>query len=286
LFEAKWARQERPQAAPVTEPVKPATPAERKEPVSKAEPRSKTEPIAKAEPITPTEPVAKTEPAAPAMEEKPSRTASQVKGEEVKPEDVKIAVAPAMETRQAIPLQSEAKGEAKPEEKAKKEVVAALPSPFLEKPEAQGRDKIDKGSSQELDPTKLFDTGQPIEITSDSVETFVKDNLIVFKGNVTARQKDMVIYADALEALIIKDGKGIEKVTADGNVKVQQGLRVANCQKAIYYNLDRKVVLTGDPRVYEGENVVSGDEIIVDIERNRVEVKGGSGGRGKVKIQP
>jgi lipopolysaccharide export system protein LptA len=118
------------------------------------------------------------------------------------------------------------------------------------------------------------------------VETFVKDNLIVFKGNVTARQKDMVIYADALEALIIKDGKGIEKVTADGNVKVQQGLRVANCQKAIYYNLDRKVVLTGDPRVYEGENVVSGDEIIVDIERNRVEVKGGSGGRGKVKIQP
>jgi len=110
--------------------------------------------------------------------------------------------------------------------------------------------------------------------------------LIVFKGNVTARQKDMVIYADALEALIIEGGKGIEKVTADGNVKIQQGLRVANCQKAIYYNLDRKVVLTGDPRVYEGENVVSGDEIIVDIERNRVEVKGGSSGRGKVKIQP
>ena len=283
LDEGKKRREERSKAAPVTEPVKPATPAERKEPVSKAEPGSKTEPIAKAEPITPTEPVAKTEPA---MEEKPSRTASQVKREEVKPEDVKIAVAPAMETRQAIPLQAEAKGEAKPEEKAKKEVVAALPSPFLEKPEAQGRDKIDKGSSQELDPTKLFDTGQPIEITSDSVETFVKDNLIVFKGNVTARQKDMVIYADALEALIIEDGKGIEKVTADGNVKIQQGLRVGNCQKAIYYNLDRKVVLTGDPKLYEGENMVSGDEIIVDIERNRVEVKGGPGGRGKVKIQP
>jgi lipopolysaccharide export system protein LptA len=96
----------------------------------------------------------------------------------------------------------------------------------------------------------------------------------------------MVIYADALEALIIENGKGIEKVTADGNVKIQQGLRVANCQKAIYYNVERKVVLTGDPRVYEGENMVSGDEIIVDIEQNRVEVKGGPGGRGKVKIQP
>ena len=296
LDEAKKAREERPKAAPVTEPVKPATPAERIEPVSQAEPKSKTGPTAKAEPTIPIEPVAKTEPAAPAMGEKLPWGKSQVKGEEakpeevkpeeVKPEDVQISVAPAMETRQAIPLQSEARGETKPEEKAKKEVVAALPFPSLEKPEVQGRDKIDKGSSQELDPTKLFDTGQPIDITSDSVETFVKDNLIVFKGNVTARQKDMVIYADALEALIIEDGKGIEKVTADGNVKIQQGLRVANCQKAIYYNLDRKVVLTGDPRVYEGENMVSGDEIIVDIERNRVEVKGGPGGRGKVKIQP
>jgi len=296
LDEAKKAREERPKAAPVTEPVKPAAPAERIEPLSQAEPKSKTGPTAKAEPTIPIESVAKTEPAVPEMGEKLPWGKSQVKGEEakpeevkpeeVKPEDVQISVAPAMETRQAIPLQSEARGETKPEEKAKKEVVAALPFPSLEKPEAQGGDKINKGGSQELDPTKLFDTGQPIEITSDSVETFVKDNLIVFKGNVTARQKDMVIYADALEALIIEDGKGIEKVTADGNVKIQQGLRVANCQKAIYYNVDRKVVLTGDPRVYEGENMVSGDEIIVDIERNRVEVKGGPGGRGKVKIQP
>ena len=290
LDEAKRAREERPQAAPVNEPVKPATPAETKEPVSKAEP------IAKAEPTIPIEPMAKTEPAAPAMGEKLPWGTSQVKGEEakpkevkpkeVKPEEVTIPVAPAMEPRQAIPPQSEAKAESKPEEKAKKEVVAALPSPSQKKPEVRGKEKMDKESSQELDPTKLFDTGEPIDITSDSVETFVKDNLIVFKGNVTARQKDMVIYADALEALIVEGGKGIEKVTADGNVKIQQGLRVANCQKAIYYNLDRKVVLTGDPRVYEGENMVSGDEIIVDIERNRVEVKGGPGGKGKVKIQP
>jgi len=245
--------------------------------------------------------MAKTEPAAPAMGEKLPWATSQVKREEAKPEEVKpreakpeevkpeevtIPVAPAMEPRQAIPPQSEAKAESKPEEKAKKEVVAALPSPSQKKPEVRGKEKMDKESSQEPDPTKLFDTGEPIDITSDSVETFVKDNLIVFKGNVTARQKDMVIYADALEALIVEGGKGIEKVTADGNVKIQQGLRVANCQKAIYYNLDRKVVLTGDPRVYEGENMVSGDEIIVDIERNRVEVKGGPGGKGKVKIQP
>lgn len=101
-----------------------------------------------------------------------------------------------------------------------------------------------------------------------------------------ARQKDIVIYADSLEAVIIDDGKGIEKVTAGGNVKIQQGLRVANCEKAIFYNLEKKVVLTGDPKVWEGDNSVSGEEIVFDIEQNRIEVKGGTTGRGKVRIYP
>jgi lipopolysaccharide export system protein LptA len=130
------------------------------------------------------------------------------------------------------------------------------------------------------------ETTQPIDITSDKVEAYWKENLIIFKGNAIARQKDIVIYADSLEAVIIEDGKGIDRVIAGGNVKIQQGLRVAHCQKAVFYNLDRKVVLTGDPKVSEGDNIVSGDEIILDIEKNRVEVKGGPSGRGKAKIQP
>ncbi len=131
-----------------------------------------------------------------------------------------------------------------------------------------------------------MDKGQPIDITSDSVETFSKENLIVFKGNVTARQKDIVIYADSIEAVIIEGGKGIEKVVAGGNVKIQQGVRVANCQKAIFYNIDQKFVLTGGPEVWEGNSMVSGDEIVFDIEQNRIEVKGGPGGRGKAKLHP
>jgi lipopolysaccharide export system protein LptA len=141
------------------------------------------------------------------------------------------------------------------------------------------------GAMDVLGRDKIVDSGQPIDITSDTVESYFKDNLIVFKGNVTARQKDMVIYADSIEAVLIQDGKGIEKVVADGNVKVQQGLRVANCGKAVFYNLDKKVVLTGDPKLWEGDNMVSGEMIVFDIEQNRVDVKGGPGGRGKARIQ-
>jgi outer membrane protein assembly factor BamD len=170
--------------------------------------------------------------------------------------------------------------EIKPDEEKR---IAALPSITAAPKE---REKPKKEMLPAIEQAKLGATGQPIDITSDRVETYSKENLIIFKGNVMARQRDMVIYADSLEAVIIEDGKGIEKVIAGGNVKIQQGVRVANCEKAIFYNLDQKVVLTGDPKVQEGDHIVSGDEIVFDIEQNRVEVKGGPKGRGKVKIQP
>jgi outer membrane protein assembly factor BamD len=210
-----------------------------------------------------------------------------------------VAIEPVQEDRsQAIPLSMEAKkgdpipapsspsANTAPKAKVKaveENRIAALPSLATPSKEKEG---VKKGIPPETKEAKLVDKSQPIDITSDKVETFWKENLIIFKGNVVARQKDMVIYADSLEAVTIEDGKGIERVTAGGNVKIQQGLRVANCEKAIFYNLDQKVVLTGDPKVSEGENIVSGDEIVVDIDKNRVEVRGGSSGRGKAKIQP
>ena len=195
-------------------------------------------------------------------------------------EDPKVALIPGEEPQKVIPPKTEPRIEAKPEEEKR---IAALPSV---PPVPEEKEKSKRGVLPEPGREKIVDIGQPIDISSDRVETYFKENLILFKGNVMARQKDMVIYADSIEAVVIEGGKGIEKVIAGGNVKIQQGLRVASCQKAVFHNLDRKIFLTGDPKVWEGDNIVSGDEIVFDIEKNRVEVKGGPGGRGKAKIHP
>jgi outer membrane protein assembly factor BamD len=204
-----------------------------------------------------------------------------------------ISVEPMKEDRTSVPQTSpppktEAKKEAKSE--AKKEVKPSeekRTAAFMGSPtSSKEKEKVKKTVPPEAKEAKLGDKSQPIDITSDKVEAYWKENLIVFKGNVIARQKDIVIYADSVEAVVVEDGKGIEKVIAGGNVKIQQGLRVANCQKAVFYNVEQKVVMTGDPKVSEGGNIVSGDEIVFDIEKDRVEVKGGSSGRGKAKIQP
>jgi outer membrane protein assembly factor BamD len=202
------------------------------------------------------------------------------KEQEVQSEALQIAFSPQAEIRQTVAPTSSPRVEAQPEEEPR---MAALPSPPTVPPQEVNPGKaMPEGTKR----AKLGEFGEPIDITSDLVEADAKENRIVFKGNVTARQRDVVIYADSLEAVIGEDGKAIEKVIAGGNVKIQQGLRVASCQKAIFYNLEKRVVLTGDPKVWEGENMVSGEEIIVDVEGNRVEVKGGMGGRGKAKIQP
>jgi len=194
---------------------------------------------------------------------------------------LKSAFIPAEEQRKGIPPEAETKTEPTPGE-----AIQKAPGPISSTaPQDAEKRRQGIGALDVLGQDKIVDSGQPIDITSDTVESYTKDNLIVFKGNVIARQKDIVIYADSVEAVIIDDGKGIEKVVADGNVKVQQGLRVANCQKAIFYNLDKKVVLTGDPKLWEGDNMVSGEMIVFDIEQNRVDVKGGPGGRGKARIQ-
>jgi outer membrane protein assembly factor BamD len=148
------------------------------------------------------------------------------------------------------------------------------------------KEKQKKEAFQKSGERKGVDTRQPIDIISDEVETYNKENRVVFRGNVVARQKDIVIYADSLEAVMVKEGKGIERVIASGNVKVQQGLRVASCAKAVFDNPGQKVILTGDPKIWEGENMVSGEEIVFDIAQNRVEVKGGESQRGKARVHP
>jgi outer membrane protein assembly factor BamD len=198
-----------------------------------------------------------------------------------------VSLSPLETRQQGSTPEREVKIDLKPDDERR---AVALPSPpVVPEDKERGKTKSPKGIFPEFGEGKgeeKKDTGQPIDITSDRVETFSKERRILFKGNVVARQRDTVIYADTIEARLLEDGKGIETIVADGHVKIQQGVRVASAQKAVFYNLDRKVVLTGAPKVSEGENMVSGEEIIFDIDQNRVEVKGGSRGRGKVKISP
>ncbi|MBF0274987.1 MAG: lipopolysaccharide transport periplasmic protein LptA [Nitrospinae bacterium] len=113
----------------------------------------------------------------------------------------------------------------------------------------------------------------PINITSDRLISDNKSKLITFVGNVKATRDDMVINSDRIEIKRDDSGKGIDLIVARGNVKVNMNEKYATGEKAVYYEKEKKIVLTGNPRSWEGKNVIVGNEMIFFIDEDKVVVK-------------
>jgi lipopolysaccharide export system protein LptA len=153
-----------------------------------------------------------------------------------------------------------------------------------EKKKKQGADRKEDGKSLKLD--------QPVNISSDSLEYSNKENTAIFRGNVVARQGDMSMFADQMEATYAgkaggKNEKGgIKELAATGNVKIIQGDRIATGQKIVFYGDEQKIVATGNPRVWQGDNVIVGNKITVYLKQDRSVVEGTPQARVSATIQP
>lgn len=132
--------------------------------------------------------------------------------------------------------------------------------------------------SAEQSPSNPPVGDQPIHITSDRLEADDTANQVRFEGEVVARQGDVVIYADSMTVFYRAEDREVQRVEALRNVRIVQGSRVATGQKGIYYRNRGRIVLSGSPRVHQGEDFVEGDEITVFIneERSIVSSEGGS----------
>ncbi|MBW2039504.1 MAG: lipopolysaccharide transport periplasmic protein LptA [Deltaproteobacteria bacterium] len=126
----------------------------------------------------------------------------------------------------------------------------------------------------------------PIHITSQRLEADHKGNLITFVGDVVARQKEFVLYSERLLLFLDKEGNEIEKIVAQGNVRIVQGKRRGTCQEATYYHRERKVILQGDPVLREGDNWVRGQRIIYYIDEQKSVAEGKGRERVTVTIIP
>ena len=102
---------------------------------------------------------------------------------------------------------------------------------------------------------------------------------LTFVGNAEARQGDVTIYADRLTVYYLEEEKEVDRVVAKGNVRIVQLNRVATGEKAIFHRLEGRMVLSGQPRVTEGDNYVEGHTITLFLNEKKSVVTGGQGGR-------
>lgn len=136
------------------------------------------------------------------------------------------------------------------------------------------------------EPISADQSRQPVEVTADRLEADDAQHSLVFIGNAVAQQGDITIYAERLTVHYTAVERDIEQIIAEDQVRIIQGERIATGQKAVFDRLEEKVTLTGSPQVQEGENLVTGTEIVLLLEENRSVVQGGQDGRVKAVFVP
>lgn len=135
-------------------------------------------------------------------------------------------------------------------------------------------------------PVEVPKNRGPVAVTADRLEADDLAHTLVFIGNAVATQDDVTIHGDRLTVNYTGEEREIEKVVADGSVRIVQGTRVATGDKATLFHKEERIVLTGSPRVSDGENFVAGEEITLYLNDQRSVVKGGDGGRVNAVFAP
>jgi lipopolysaccharide export system protein LptA len=152
---------------------------------------------------------------------------------------------------------------------------------------AQPRTPAAPEKNAEREKTGKGDRSQPVTVDSDKMERFGKESLVVFTGNVVARQNNSVQYAERMEVYLDEKGDRILRTVSTGNVRViTKDCRTGTARRAEYNELEQRVVLSGNARVWQDDNVVSGESITIYLSQDRSVVQGGKQERVKAIFYP
>lgn len=128
---------------------------------------------------------------------------------------------------------------------------------------------------------------QPVTVDADQMESMQKEGLVIFTGNVVARQNNSVQYADRTEVYLDAKGEKVVRTVSLGNVRIiTKDCRVGTASRAEYYDAEQRVVLIGNARVWQEDNVVTGDRITIFLAEDRSVVESGRQGRVKAIFYP
>jgi lipopolysaccharide export system protein LptA len=131
--------------------------------------------------------------------------------------------------------------------------------------------------------------GEPIRITSDKLVTDNAKRSALFSGHVKAVQGDTVITADQLTIFFKSGGSAsskisnnnIERLLAEGQVRIEFDNKVAVSNQAVYIVAERKLILSGPgSKVISGQDEISGSKITFFRDDGRVMLE--SDGRNRV----
>ncbi len=188
----------------------------------------------------------------------------------------KTPAAPAPDTTKAAAAPAASAPAAKPDNKLTQTARAAPPAKVSE-PAKKPDDKKSLG---------FLDQKKPIDIVSDTMEGFDKEKYVFFKGNVVAKQDDLYIYSDTMEAFMSADTNEIDRANAKGNVRIIKQNRTATCKEAFFDNVKGEIILKGDAVVTSDKDKVEGDIVTYYVNEDQAVVTSAKPKRAKATVYP
>jgi len=119
------------------------------------------------------------------------------------------------------------------------------------------------------DKSGAADSTNETVITSRQLDFDYPKRTAVFEGDVVVTDVRVVIKSDQMTALFSTNNQP-EMITAVGNVTIDQEDRKATCERATYSVKSGLLVLTGNPVVRRGQEVMSGSRIIFSRDDDKV----------------
>lgn len=137
-------------------------------------------------------------------------------------------------------------------------------------------------------------TKDPIQIEADKLTILDNEKKAVFSGNVNVVQGELTMRAQNLVVFYAADaaktaaGSGknpaagaqqITKIEANGGITVRQKDQTATGDKAVYSAAEQTVRLTGNVVLSQGQNVVRGCALIVNLQTRSSQIESAGCGR-------
>ncbi len=112
-----------------------------------------------------------------------------------------------------------------------------------------------------------------ITITSETFTTDNRKSTAVFEGSVVAKTDEVTIYSDRMTVSYSDAEKNVKEIRATGNVKVHSKEKAIFSKEASYITDEENIIFSGNPKVIEGDNVITGTRITYFLKDDRVVVE-------------
>ena len=140
----------------------------------------------------------------------------------------------------------------------------------------------------------------PISISADRLEADDAAGMVQFTGAVVARQGSLTITCDRMKVFytsgegeaasspLASEGRGIDRVEGFGQVKMVDGDHLAVGDHALYLtsSAPRRLILTGDARVWQGRDSLTGHKITYFMDERRSVVESAPRQRVRTVVHP